>query len=77
VEDIIVKKGAVERCRWDCNGRFECFQVANASRAAEQPELILVQRQDFLKREEQRILARRGHFASLRKVRSCDASVRR
>jgi hypothetical protein len=70
VEEIIVKELVAERCGWECNRGFECSPVTEASRSAEKPELVVVQRQKILDSEEQRIRARRNRCRRRRLARS-------
>ena len=49
-------------------------QVENRSWAA---QLVIVQSENLIHSQEERIPAQCGHLASLRNVRSCEASVRR
>ena len=67
-EDVLVQEVAGERRSRHGDRRLERCAVANTFEPTEQAKLLFVEELHIVDGQE---LDRRGHFASLRKIRSC------
>ena len=75
LEDVAVQELAIKRCLDHGHGRFKGTAITNTSRTAKTLQLIIVQLENVLDSEENRIEWIGSHLANLRNVRSWLAIV--